>query len=153
CVVSTTSNTTIHSAALHDALPIYGELEYLAPVHLQMRSGVRENIGAFRYELGPARHVEVLVTRAVRAKLRAQQSALLIGPLDDDRAGAVAEQDASAPVGVVDVAGEGIDTDDQRPVVDTAVDELRPDGQGRHETGARRPDIEGCGIPADLRLD
>ena len=112
-----------------------------------------KELGRLRDERAPAGDVEVLVPGAVRAEDGREEAARLVGRLQDDRAGAVAEEDAGRAVGVVDEAGQGVDADDHDPVVQAGLHELRADGQGVDEPGAGGPEIEGPGGAAQLGLD
>src|SRR5690606_6123165 len=101
----------------------------------------------------PAGDVKMLVARAVRAEHRRKETARLLGRLDDDRARAIAEEDASSAVGVINEPRQGIGADDEDAVVGPGLDELRADGERVDEPGARRAQIERAGVAAQLRLD
>src|SRR5690606_18995012 len=90
-----------------------GEAEYFLAVHLEVGPVFREQFGRFGHEPAPAWNVEVLVSCPVGPEHGRKQAAWFFGRLDHHRAGAVAEEDAGAAIRVVDIAGEGIDADDE----------------------------------------
>ncbi len=134
----------------HDA---NGELEDLVAVHLHVGAVFGEDLGRFGDEGAPTGDVEMLVTGAVGAKDGREQTAWLVRGLDDEGAGAVAEEDAGGAIGVVDKAGEGVGADDEDAIVDTGLDELATGGEGVDETRTGSAEIEGAGIAAEFGLD
>src|SRR5579864_9091059 len=79
-------------------------------------------------------------------KAAVKHAALLIfAALKHDCAGAIAEEDATATIGVIDQAAERLGADDQNIAISAGLDELRSNIQRVKKTAARRRDIErGC---------
>ena len=66
--------------------------------------------------------------------------------LEEDRAGAVAEDDAGGAVGVVDDAGHDVRADDENVLLHAGLDELGADLEGVREAGAGGGEIEAPGV-------
>jgi hypothetical protein len=66
-----------------------------------------------------------------------------LGPLDEHRAGAIAEQDSGGAIRPVDDAAEQLHADDEHAPCPARSDELVRDGQPEQEARARRADVEG----------
>ena len=95
----------------------------------------------------------MLVPGAVRAEDRREEAARLVGSFQHDRARAVTKEDAGRAIGVIDKAGQGVGADDQNPVVQTGLHELRADGQRVDKPGAGGAEIERSRGSTQLGLD
>ncbi len=87
------------------------------------------------------------------AKVDQPDLALFRG-FDQDRTGAIAEDDAGRAVGVVDDRRHGVSADDQDLGVSSGLDQLGAHLQGVEKTGARRGKVEAPGaVGAELVLN
>ena len=91
------------------------ELEDLPPVHLRKVLPRGDRLSRRRRARAAGGHVELLPARAVRAELETEETAFR-HPLEDDRARAVAEEDARAAVLPVDDSRKHVAADDERVV-------------------------------------
>ena len=70
------------------------EAKNLIAVHLQVRSIFREEAGGFGHKCAPARHVQMLVSGAIRPENRRENAPWLVGGFEHNRPRAIAEEDA-----------------------------------------------------------
>src|SRR4029079_4341689 len=123
--------------------------EYLVALHAQR--GDLELVAVPRCDA--ARSVKQLAVTAVRAE-RVVDDAGLVGPLEDHRARAIAEQHAGLAVGPVDDSRHGFGADHERALRLPAAHELVRDDQAVEEPGAGRFDAErGRAAEAELLLE
>ena len=90
---------------------------------------------------------------AVSAEDRRQKPARLSVASRMTAPGTIPKQNARRAIRPVDEAGQGIGTDDQHPIVESGLHELRADGERVDESRACGANIEGAGVAPELRLD
>src|SRR5579863_6981753 len=98
-------------------------------------------------ERAAAWHVEVAAAGAVYIMHEIEDAFGIRGcRFEEDRTGAVAEEDAGGAVGVVEDGGHHVTADDQYFFVRAAGDELRADGERIEKAGTGGGEIEAPGV-------
>ena len=133
---------------------VAGRLERLAEDGGKVGHRVAEHLLALHSELadrpggrGAAVDIEQLIVAAVGMELGREDSAIL-GLLDSeqDRSGAVAEQDAGRPVFPVEDPAERLRSDHQSMIGHAALDHIVGDRQRVEEAGADGRNVEGDAV-------
>ncbi len=120
------------------------DAEDLRARHVHLVALARDAVRRQRLGGAAAGDVERAGERAVREDARGEDAPpVVLGRAEDDRAGAVAEEDAGGAVLPVEQAGEQLDAHHEDAARLARRDELVRDRDAVDEPGARRRDVEG----------
>ena len=122
-----------------------GELEHLASVHLDEVLPLRDGLRARRRPRPSGGQVELRPARAVRAELEAEKTAFG-DAVENDRPGAVSEQDGGAAIAPVEDPGEHVAADDERVARKARGEHPVPLGDRVHEARAAGGEVIGAGF-------
>src|SRR5688572_604110 len=121
---------------------LHGDLERLVPLHLDVRELLRELGRVVRRTVrAAARHADEVGVVAVRLHDASEDAVVALRRLEDDGAGAVAEEDARRAVGPVHDAREDLSADDEDVLRLARLDEAVGEVKAVEETGARRRQV------------
>src|SRR5207302_6226146 len=125
-----------------------GHLENLVAAHAHGVGFAGDGVGTGGDSAAAGFDDEHAFDVAAAAQGDAEDAGALGGRFEDDRAGAVAEQDAGAAVFPVDETRQGLAGDKQDTAGGATLDELAANGEAVDEATARRVDVEGAGADA-----